>query len=86
MNELWRLLASEVARLARTSIASARYVADAALEPLDSVNPRINAIVNCRLHLVREQADRVDGPGKRRTLEINLTIPSPHSTLRSMPT
>jgi hypothetical protein len=60
MNELWRLSASEVARLARTRKVSAREVADAALQRLDSVNPRINAIVDCRPDLVREQADWVD--------------------------
>jgi amidase len=60
MSELWRLPASEVARLVRTREVSAREVADAALQRLDSVNPRINAIVDCRPDLVREQADRVD--------------------------
>jgi hypothetical protein len=59
-SELWRLSASEVARLVRTRKVSAREVADAALQRLDSVNPRINAIVDCRPDLVREQADRVD--------------------------
>src|SRR5215510_2239287 len=61
MSELWRLSASEVARLVRTRKVSAHEVADAALQRLDSVNPRINAIVDCRPDLVREQADRVDG-------------------------
>jgi amidase len=60
MTELWRLSASEVARLIRTRNVSAREVADAALQRLDSVNPRINAIVDCRPDLVRGQADRVD--------------------------
>lgn len=60
MTELWRLSASEVARLVRSGNASAREVADAALQRLDSINPRINAIVDCRPDLVREQADRVD--------------------------
>ncbi len=46
MNELWRLSASEVARLVRTREVSAREVADAALQRLDSVNPQINAIVD----------------------------------------
>jgi amidase len=59
-SELWRLSASEVARLVRTRKVSAREVADAALQRLDSVNPRITAIVDCRPDLVREQADRVD--------------------------
>jgi amidase len=59
-SELWSLPASEVARLVRTRKASAREVADSALQRLDSVNPRITAIVDCRPDLVREQADRVD--------------------------
>ena len=59
-SELWRLSASEVARLVRTRKVSAREVADAALQRLDFVNPRITAIVDCRPDLVREQADRVD--------------------------
>jgi len=60
MNELWQLSASEVARLVRTGKVSAREVADAALHRLDSVNPQINAIVDCRPDLVRQQAERVD--------------------------
>jgi len=60
MSELWRMSASEVARLVRTRKVSAREVADAALQRLDSVNPRINAIIDCRPDWVREQADRVD--------------------------
>src|SRR5499433_1071343 len=60
MNELWRLSASEVARLVRTRKVPAREVADAALQRLDAVNPQINAIVDCRPDFVREQADQVD--------------------------
>ena len=60
MSELWSLSASEVARLVRARKVSAREVADAALQRLDAVNPRINAIVDCRPELVREAADRVD--------------------------
>src|ERR1700747_77627 len=59
-NELLRPSASEVARLVRRRKWSAREVGDAALQRLDSVNPRITAIVDCRPDLVREQADRVD--------------------------
>jgi amidase len=59
-SELWRHSASEIARLVKTRKASAREVADAALQRLDFVNPQINAIVDCRPDLVREQADRVD--------------------------
>jgi Asp-tRNA(Asn)/Glu-tRNA(Gln) amidotransferase A subunit family amidase len=39
MSELWQLSASEVARLVRTRKVSAREVADAALQRLESVNP-----------------------------------------------
>jgi len=60
MGELWSLPASEVARVVRTRKVSAREVAASALQRLDSVNPRITAIVDCRPDLVREQADRVD--------------------------
>src|SRR5262245_23847158 len=60
MDELWRLSASEVALLVRARKVSAREVADAALQRLDAVNPTIDAIVDCRPDLVREQADRVD--------------------------
>ena len=60
MSELWRLSASEIARLVRAREVSAREVADAALQRLDSVNPQINAIVDCRPDAVREQADRID--------------------------
>src|SRR5262250_1620778 len=60
MTELWRMSASEIARLVRTRKVSAREVADSALERLDAVNPRINAIVDFRADLVRQQADRLD--------------------------
>jgi amidase len=59
-SELCRLSASEVARLVRSRKVSAREVADAALQRLDSVNPHITAIVDCRPDQVREQADQVD--------------------------
>jgi amidase len=60
MAELWQLSASEVVRLVRTKKVSAREVANAALQRLDSVNPAINAIVDCQPDLVREQADQAD--------------------------
>ena len=60
MSELWQMSASEVARLVRTPQVSAREVANAAPQRLDSVNPRINAIVECRPDVVRKQADQVD--------------------------
>src|SRR5215468_3430457 len=60
MNEIWKLSASEVAQLVSTRKVSAREVTDAALQRLDAVNPRIDAIVDWRPEVVREQADRVD--------------------------
>ena len=58
--ELWRLSATELAKLIRTRRVSAREAAEAALQRLEEVNPQINAIVAHRPDLVREQADRVD--------------------------
>ena len=60
MTELWRLSATELASLIRTRKASAREVAEAALARLDAVNPRLNAVVECRPDFVRQQADAVD--------------------------
>jgi amidase len=60
MTELWHLPATELAHLVRTRKVSAREAAEAALQRLDSVNPKINAIVEHRPEEVREQADRVD--------------------------
>lgn len=60
MTELWCLPATELAHLVRTRQVSARQAAEAALQRLDAVNPRINAIVEHRPERVREQADRVD--------------------------
>src|SRR5215469_7103911 len=81
--ELWHLSASEVARLVRSGKVSAREVADLALQRVISFNPLINAIVDYRPDLVREQADHVDsllaqgddpGPlaGVTVTLKINI--------------
>ena len=60
MTELWRLPATELAQLVRTRKASAREAAEAALQRLEAVNPRLNAIVACRPDLVRQRADAVD--------------------------
>jgi amidase len=60
MTELWRASASEIARLVRARKISAREVADSTLLRLESVNPKINAIVDFRADLVRERADRLD--------------------------
>jgi Amidase len=59
--ELWRLSATELAHLIRARKVSAREAAEAALQRLDAVNPKINAIVEHRPELVRAQADRIDG-------------------------
>ncbi len=60
MIELWRLPATELARLVRTREVSAREACQAALERLDAVNPKINAIVAHRPEMVLRQADRID--------------------------
>jgi len=60
MTELWRLSATDLACLIRVRKVSAREAAEAALQRLDAVNPRINAIVAHRPDLVLAQADRVD--------------------------
>jgi amidase len=58
--ELWRLPATDLAYLIRTRKVSAREAAQAALQRLDAVNPRINAIVAHTPELVLDQADRLD--------------------------
>ena len=60
MIELWRLPATELARLIRTREVSARQATEAALQRLETINPQINAVVAYRPHLVREQADALD--------------------------
>jgi amidase len=60
MTELWQLPATELVQLIRTRKSSAREAAEAALNRLNAVNPTINAIVEHRPELVREQADKVD--------------------------
>ena len=60
VTELWRLPATELAELIRTSQVSAREAAESALERLDAVNPRINAIVAHDPAQVLEQADHID--------------------------
>jgi len=60
MNELWRLSASDLAELVRARKLSAREVAEDSLQRMDAVNPRINAIVECRPEHVFAQADRID--------------------------
>jgi len=60
MTELWRLSATELARLIRTRQVSAREAAQDALQRLDAVNPQINAVVAHRPDWVLEQAEQVD--------------------------
>jgi amidase len=60
MSELWRLSATELARRVRNREVSAREAARDALERLDAVNPRINAVIAHRPESVYEQADRID--------------------------
>ncbi|QNK01426.1 amidase family protein [Dyella telluris] len=60
MTELWQLSASELAAQVRSRNVSAREVAEDALRRLDAVNPRINAVVECRPDAVLRQADNVD--------------------------
>lgn len=60
MTELWKMTASQLAGLVRAREVSAREVAQDALQRLDAVNPKINAIVECRPDHVRCQADRID--------------------------
>jgi amidase len=60
VTELWRLSATELASLIRARKISAREAANAALQRLDAVNARINAVVDHRPDLVLEQADTID--------------------------
>ena len=60
MSELWRLSATELARRVRNREVSAREAAHDALERLNAVNPRINAVIAHRPEAVYEQADRID--------------------------
>jgi amidase len=60
VTEIWRRSAAELAQLIRARKISAREAADAALQRLDAVNPLINAVVDHRPDLVRNQADAID--------------------------
>ena len=60
MSELWRLSATELAQRIRTRDVSAREAAEDALSRLDTVNPKLNAVVEHRPELVLERADAVD--------------------------
>jgi len=60
MSELWRLDAHDIAAQVKAQKVSAREVASAALERLNTVNPTLNAIVDVRPDDVLAHADRVD--------------------------
>ena len=57
---LWQLSASQTATLVRTRQLSATEVARAALERVSEVNPRLNAIVECRPDEVLARAAAID--------------------------
>ena len=60
MQDLWRLSAAELAALIRTKKIAARDAALAALARLESVNPKINAVVDHRPEEVLAQAAAID--------------------------
>ncbi len=60
MTELWRMSAAGLADRVRRREVSARDAARDALAELDAVNPRINAVVDCRPETTLAQADAID--------------------------
>ena len=60
MRPLWQLSATELATLVRSRRVSAVQAATAALERLDAVNPKINAVVDHRPEDALAQAAAVD--------------------------
>jgi len=68
VSELWRLSATELAQLVRTRKASAREAADSALQRLETVNPKINAVVDHRPEQVRAATARVREDFSRNSL------------------
>src|SRR4029079_2576489 len=60
MQDLWRLSAAEMASLIRSQKDSAKEAATAALARLDTVNPKINAVVDHRPADVLAQASAID--------------------------
>src|ERR1700675_1037429 len=60
MEDLWRLPGAELAGLIRSKKVSAREAASAALARLDTVNPKINAVVDHRPKDVLAQAEAID--------------------------
>jgi amidase len=60
MQDLWRLSAKDIADLIRSKKISAKEAASAALARLDTVNPKINAVVDHRPQDVLAQAAAID--------------------------
>jgi len=60
MQDLWRLSATELAKLIKTKQISAKESAEAALARLYAVNPLINAVVDHRPDDVMKQAKTID--------------------------
>ncbi|MEJ8853094.1 amidase family protein [Variovorax robiniae] len=60
MTDIWRLPASRVADLIRQRKLSATEAAQAALARLDAVNPKLNAVVDCRPDDVLRRAGAID--------------------------
>lgn len=60
MQDLWRLSATELAGLIKSKQVSAREAAQAGLDRLDAVNPKINAVVDHRPDDVLAQAASID--------------------------
>ncbi|MCX4198226.1 amidase family protein, partial [Methylobacterium organophilum] len=63
--QLWRLTATDLAALIRSGQVSAREAARDALDRLDAVNGRINAVVEHRPEDVLAQAEAVDAARAR---------------------
>jgi amidase len=60
MQDLWRLSAADLAALVKSKKVSAKEAATSALARLDSVNPKLNAVVDHRPDDVLKQAAEVD--------------------------
>lgn len=65
MTDIWRLSATELAALIKSRKVSARDAAQANLDRLDAVNPKINAVVAHDPKDVLAQADAIDAAAKR---------------------
>lgn len=63
--ELWQYDATDLARLIRTGQASAKEAVDSVLARLDTVNPKINAVVRVLRDEARAQAETADAARAR---------------------